>query len=53
MYMYVYMCSPLTVWKDIGALQKEVGALEELNRQLFVEYVEMLNIKVCHMRLSA
>jgi len=39
--------------ENIGALQKEVGALEELNRQLFVEYVEMLNIKVCHIRLSA
>ena len=31
---------------DIGALQKEVGALEELSRQLFVESVEMHAIKV-------
>ena len=40
------MCGALTGCTDIGALQKEVGALEELNRQLFVEYVEMLTIKV-------
>lgn len=32
---------------DIGALQKEISALEELSRQLFMEYVDMLSVKVC------
>ena len=31
---------------DIGALQKEVSALEELSRQLFLEYVDMHGVKV-------
>ena len=29
-----------------GALQKEVAALEELSRQLFMECVDMLGVKV-------
>lgn len=35
-----------TVMSDIGALQKEISALEELSRQLFMEYVDMLSVKV-------
>ena len=35
------VCSP-----DIDALQKEVAALEELSRHLFVEYVDLHDIKV-------
>ncbi len=31
---------------DIGALQKEVGALEELKSQLFLEYVDLHSVKV-------
>ena len=31
---------------DISALQNEVNALEELNRQLFMEYVELTDLKV-------
>lgn len=31
---------------DISALQKEVSALEELSRQLFLEYVDMHGVKV-------
>jgi hypothetical protein len=31
---------------DIGGLQKEISALEELSRQLFMEYVDMLSVKV-------
>ena len=30
----------------VGALQKEVAALEELSRQLFMEYVDMLGVRV-------
>ena len=35
------LCQP-----DIGALQKEVAALEELSRQLFIEYVDMHAVRV-------
>lgn len=31
---------------DISALGKEVAALEELNKQLFIEYVDMHTLKV-------
>lgn len=31
--------------ENIGAIQKEVSALEELNRQLFLEYVDMHGVK--------
>ncbi len=31
---------------DIGALQKEVGALDELKSQLFLEYVDLHSVKV-------
>ena len=37
---------------DIGALQKEVSALEELSRQLFLEYVDMHGVKVLHTCVS-
>ena len=37
------MCVPGT---DISALGKEVSALEEMSRQLFVEYVDMHSLKV-------
>ena len=36
----------LIIYLDVGALQKEVAALEELSRQLFMEYVDMLGVKV-------
>ena len=36
----------LIIYLDVGALQKEVAALEELSRQLFIEYVDMLGVKV-------
>lgn len=31
--------------ENIGALQKEISALEEMSRQLFMEYVDMLSVK--------
>ncbi len=36
----------LTMVTDIGALQKEVGALDELKSQLFLEYVDLHSVKV-------
>ena len=36
----------LIIYLDVGALQKEVAALEELSQQLFMEYVDMLGVKV-------
>jgi len=34
----------------VGALQKEVAALEELSQQLFMEYVDMLGVRVSVVR---
>ena len=37
---------------DIGSIQKEISALEELSRQLFLEYVDMHGVKVYMLLLS-
>ena len=45
-YTICYYLMLLLCTSDIGALQKEISALEELSRQLFMEYVDMLSVKV-------
>ena len=40
------------ILSDIGALQDEISALEELSKQLFVEYVDMHELKVSSVVVS-
>ncbi len=44
--MYCLFVVILTKVSDIGSLQKEVGALEEMKSQLFLEYVDLHAVKV-------
>ncbi len=49
MYVCTVVCVvTLTRMLDIGALQKEVGALEEMKSQLFLEYVDLHAVKVMY-----